>query len=220
MTAPKVSPVVLAVTYVGWLTALSVVALVPLDVFSALAGDDPGPLGVLWSISYWCAGRWITRAQSLTVADAQQKKRVPACHKKLGPPPPPLPPGPCRTGTILSLKKKKHPALRTRSRRSTQVLTWAVIPVLQGYAISGAFSILGRLRSSLMRLWVFYLIIGALAAAGVVAALAAGKLTLATLPALIFTLSNTYGAVAGRGVGPGQDAAAWCIPKVAELDRF
>lgn len=131
MAAPKVTPVVLITTFIGWLTALSVVALVPLDVYSALAKADPGRLDVLWTISYW----------------------------------------------------------------STQVLTWAVIPILQGYAISGAFSVLGRLYSSLKRLWVFYLIIGALAAAGVLAALAAGKLKLATLPALIFTLSNTYGLI-------------------------
>ncbi|KAL4450039.1 hypothetical protein ABPG77_010708 [Micractinium sp. CCAP 211/92] len=131
MAAPKVTPVVLMTTFVGWLTALSVVALVPIDVYSSLAHDDPGPLAVLWSISYW----------------------------------------------------------------STQVLTWAVIPVLQGYAISGAFSVLGRLASSLKRLWVFYLIIGALVAVGVVGLLAAGKLQLDTLPALVFTLSNTYGLV-------------------------
>ncbi|EFN54970.1 hypothetical protein CHLNCDRAFT_134747 [Chlorella variabilis] len=131
LAAPKVTPVVLAVTFVGWLTSLSVVALVPIDVYSALGHKDPGSLDILWSISYW----------------------------------------------------------------STQVLTWAVIPVLQGYAISGAFTILGRVWHSLKRLWVFYLIIGALAAAGIVAALAAGKLKLATLPALVFTLSNTYGLV-------------------------
>lgn len=81
------------------------------------------------------------------------------------------------------------------------MLTWAVIPVLQGYAISGAFTILGRLRSSLKRLWVFYLIVGGLVAVGVLGALAAGKLKLATLPALVFTLSNTYGASAVQGLG-------------------
>lgn len=56
MAAPKVTPVVLLTTFVGWLTALSVVALVPIDVYSSLAHDDPGPLATLWSISYWCAG--------------------------------------------------------------------------------------------------------------------------------------------------------------------
>lgn len=104
------------------------------------------------------------------------------CHARTSAPPTACPPTPCWP------------------RRSTQVLTWAVIPVLQGYAISGAFSILGRLRSSLKRLWVFYLIIGAAAGAIVLLALAAGKLQLATLPALIFTLSNTYGGWAGGWV--------------------
>lgn len=131
LAAPKVTPVVLGVTFVGWLTSLSVVALVPIDVYSSLAHRHPGSLNVLWSISYW----------------------------------------------------------------STQVLTWAVIPILQGYAISGAFTILGRVWQSLKRLWVFYLIIGALAAAGVLAALAAGQLQVATLPVLVFTLSNTYGLI-------------------------
>jgi hypothetical protein len=48
-----VTPVVLAVTFVGWLTSLSVVALVPIDVYTSLAHRDPGSLDVLWSISYW-----------------------------------------------------------------------------------------------------------------------------------------------------------------------
>ena len=106
---------------------------------------------------------------------------------------------------------------RCRCRRSTQVLTWAVIPVLQGYAISGAFTILGRLRSSLKRLWVFYLIIGALAAVGVLGALAAHKLELATLPALVFTLSNTYGGYRvpagrqGRGTVHAVGTALFCF---------
>lgn len=46
---------VLAVTYAGWLTSLSVVALVPIDVYTSLAGKDTGALSTLWSISYWCA---------------------------------------------------------------------------------------------------------------------------------------------------------------------
>lgn len=64
MAAPKVTPVVLMTTFVGWLTALSVVALVPIDVYSSLAHDDPGPLAVLWSISYWCALGCSTRLHS------------------------------------------------------------------------------------------------------------------------------------------------------------
>lgn len=54
LAAPKVTPVVLVVTYAGWLTSLSVVALVPIDVYTSLAGKDTGALSTLWSISYWC----------------------------------------------------------------------------------------------------------------------------------------------------------------------
>lgn len=43
---------------------------------------------------------------------------------------------------------------------------------------------------------------------GVLAALAAGKLKLATLPALVFTLSNTYGA---RGYCCGAFCELWLL---------
>ena len=59
LAAPKVTPVVLVITYIGALTALSVVALVPIDVYCALSHSDPGPLGTLWSISYWWVGGWV-----------------------------------------------------------------------------------------------------------------------------------------------------------------
>ena len=58
LAAPKVTPVVLAITYLGWLTSLSVVALVPIDVYSALTYKNTGPLVTLWSISYWCVVAW------------------------------------------------------------------------------------------------------------------------------------------------------------------
>ena len=75
------------------------------------------------------------------------------------------------------------------------MLTWAVIPVLQGYVLAGAFTVLGRLQFALKRLWVFYAVIGVLALVGIGAAVAAGKLRLGTLPGLVFTLSNTYGLI-------------------------
>jgi len=157
LAAPKVTPVVLLVTYAGWLTSLSVVALVPIDVYTSLAGKDTGALSTLWSISYWCAFaaehlgsddhtlKWVGLGGKPAVRSKTAGRRSAAAAPHLSPPASPThPPGP---------------------RRSTQVLTWAVVPIMQGYAISGAFTVLGRVRSSLKRLWVFYLIIGALAAA-------------------------------------------------------
>lgn len=52
--APTVSGVVLFVVGVSWMTAMSVVALVPIDVYTSLSGAKaPAALDVLWSLSYW-----------------------------------------------------------------------------------------------------------------------------------------------------------------------
>lgn len=54
--APGVPLAVRAIAVVGWVTSLSIVALVPVDVLNSLQGTSgslSGPLGVLWSISYW-----------------------------------------------------------------------------------------------------------------------------------------------------------------------
>jgi hypothetical protein len=122
---------VLAITSIAWLTSLSVIATVPLDIYSTMASVYLPALAILWSISYW----------------------------------------------------------------STQVLTWAVIPILQNYVVDGGFTVWTRLASAIKKLWRFYLIIGALCAAGIVWALLIGQLQLPTLPALVFTLSNTYGLI-------------------------
>jgi hypothetical protein len=79
---------------------------------------------------------------------------------------------------------------------STQALTWAIIPIIQGYVLSGSFTVSGRLKSAARRLWRFWIIVGVLAIAGVLLAAAWGKLHINTLPQLIVLLSNTYGLVA------------------------
>ena len=129
----RVTPLVLVTVWYTWLTSPRVVALVPIDAFTTLAGyGNTAAITILWKISYW----------------------------------------------------------------STQALTWAIIPVLQGYSISGAFTVAGRIRSSLRRLWKFYLIVGGLSIAAILVAAGFGRLHLTTLPQLIVTLSNTYGLVA------------------------
>lgn len=79
---------------------------------------------------------------------------------------------------------------------STQVLTWAVIPIMQGYVLSGSFTVSGRIRSALRRMWRFWLVVVCLTVLGVALAAAWGKLNISTLPQLIVLLSNTYGLVA------------------------
>ena len=60
--APGVPLFVKAVAVIAWLTSLSIVALVPVDVLDSLQGTSgsiTGPLGILWSISYWYAWLWL-----------------------------------------------------------------------------------------------------------------------------------------------------------------
>lgn len=52
--APKISLLSVMVTCVAWLTSLSVIALVPIDVYSTLADIAVPALDILWSVSYWC----------------------------------------------------------------------------------------------------------------------------------------------------------------------
>ena len=54
--APGVPLFVRAIAVVAWVTSLSIVGLVPVDVLDSLQGTSgsiTGPLGILWSISYW-----------------------------------------------------------------------------------------------------------------------------------------------------------------------
>ena len=51
--APTVPPHARAIVLVAWVTSASVVALVPVDVYTALAGDAPGALPALWAAAYW-----------------------------------------------------------------------------------------------------------------------------------------------------------------------
>ncbi|KAL0026350.1 hypothetical protein WJX79_001807 [Trebouxia sp. C0005] len=54
--APGVPLFVQAIAVIAWVTSLSIVALVPVDVLDSLLGTSgsiTGPLGILWSISYW-----------------------------------------------------------------------------------------------------------------------------------------------------------------------
>lgn len=54
--APGVPLFVRAIAVIAWVTSLSIVALVPVDVLDSLQGTSgsiTGPLGILWSVSYW-----------------------------------------------------------------------------------------------------------------------------------------------------------------------
>lgn len=73
---------------VAWVTSLSIVGLVPVDVLDSLQGTSgsiTGPLGILWSISYWYVCH--EAVVNTTVFDASTVTR--------------LEPGRCRTTQVL-----------------------------------------------------------------------------------------------------------------------
>ena len=80
-----------------------------------------------------------------------------------------------------------------RERACLQVITWLIIPILQNYCLSGAFTVLGRLIDAIKELWRFYVIIGLVSVVGIMIAAFLDKLKLSTLPQLVITLSNAYG---------------------------
>jgi len=51
--SPEVSLVVYCSTGVAWLTAMSIVALVPIDVWATMSQQPVPQIGTLWDLSYW-----------------------------------------------------------------------------------------------------------------------------------------------------------------------
>lgn len=80
--------------------------------------------------------------------------------------------------------------------RTTQVLTWFAIPIMQGFADAGDFSILGKLRTSLRVNLRFWMIMGSLALVGLLFLLFTGRLNGIDLYKTAIIASNTYGLIA------------------------
>jgi hypothetical protein len=40
---------------VGWMTSISIIAIVPIDVWTTLNGGDSRSVFIMWAICYWCA---------------------------------------------------------------------------------------------------------------------------------------------------------------------
>lgn len=78
--AKRVGFVVLAVTWYGWLTTLSVVALVPIDAYTTLSGlGDVDIILLLWRLSYWS-----TQLLTWLVIPVLQHFSVSGAHGVLG----------------------------------------------------------------------------------------------------------------------------------------
>ena len=69
---------------VGWITSISVIAIVPIDVWVTLTDGDTRSLAVMWLICYWCA---TLPFQALCVAVCSafelDKEGMPAVSRRL-----------------------------------------------------------------------------------------------------------------------------------------
>nr|XP_043619536.1 LMBR1 domain-containing protein 2 homolog A-like isoform X1 [Erigeron canadensis] len=80
---------------------------------------------------------------------------------------------------------------------STFLLTWAVVPILQGYEDAGDFTVKERLKTSVHVNLVFYLIVGAVALFGLILLILMHRNWGGSLIGFAMACSNTYGLLTG-----------------------
>ncbi|XP_049389285.1 uncharacterized protein LOC125853602 isoform X3 [Solanum stenotomum] len=116
-----------------WFCSLSIIILVPADIWATLSNHDKGQISFFWSWSYW----------------------------------------------------------------STFLLTWVVVPILQGYEDAGDFTMTERLKTSAHANLVFYLCVGAIGLFGLVLLIVVQEYRIRNIPGFAMACSNTFGLVTG-----------------------
>ncbi|XP_015166131.1 LMBR1 domain-containing protein 2 homolog A-like isoform X3 [Solanum tuberosum] len=116
-----------------WFCSLSIIILVPADIWATLSNHDKGQISFFWSWSYW----------------------------------------------------------------STFLLTWVVVPILQGYEDAGDFTMTERLKTSAHANLVFYLCVGAIGLFGLVLLIVVQEYRIGNIPGFAMACSNTFGLVTG-----------------------
>eukprot|EP00761_Pharyngomonas_kirbyi_P013224 gb/GECH01013251.1/.p1 GENE.gb/GECH01013251.1/~~gb/GECH01013251.1/.p1 ORF type:complete len:610 (+),score=113.56 gb/GECH01013251.1/:1-1830(+) len=78
---------------------------------------------------------------------------------------------------------------------SIQVFAWVIIPFAQSYAVTGEFTILRKIRGSLLENAIIYIIYGVVGAIGLAVLLIvfSGKIKIKALPTIVTSASNTFG---------------------------
>ncbi|XP_027163161.1 LMBR1 domain-containing protein 2 homolog [Coffea eugenioides] len=80
---------------------------------------------------------------------------------------------------------------------STFILTWAVVPILQGYEDAGDFTVAERLKTSAHVNLVYYLCVGSIALCGVILLIVLHKNWGGSIRGFAMACSNTFGLVTG-----------------------
>ncbi|KAH9664488.1 LMBR1-like membrane protein [Citrus sinensis] len=136
---PEVPRYVLFTVGYTWFCSLSIIILVPADIWTTISNpphhNENGGISVLWSLSYW----------------------------------------------------------------STFLLTWAVVPLIQGFEDAGDFTVTERLRTSVHANLLFYLIVGSIGLFGLILLITMHKIRYMSRGVLGFAMacSNTFGLVTG-----------------------
>ncbi|XP_020407180.1 LMBR1-like conserved region family protein isoform X4 [Zea mays] len=130
---PAVPRYVVATVGYAWFCSLSIIILVPADIWQTLTASAKGGIGFFWSWSYW----------------------------------------------------------------STFILTWAVVPTIQGYEDAGDFTVKERLKTSIHMNLLFYSIVGAIGLIGVILLLIMHRAWDGGIVGFAMACSNTFGLVTG-----------------------
>ncbi|KZV50194.1 hypothetical protein F511_26054 [Dorcoceras hygrometricum] len=116
-----------------WFCSLSIIILVPADIWATIVNHDRGGISFFWSWSYW----------------------------------------------------------------STFLLTWVVVPILQGYEDAGDFTVRERLKTSAHVNLIYYLCVGSIALCGVILLVNWGNNWSGGILGFAMACSNTFGLVTG-----------------------
>ncbi|GMY39082.1 LMBR1 domain-containing protein 2 homolog A-like isoform X1 [Fagus crenata] len=130
---PYVPRYVLFTVGYTWFCSLSIIILVPADIWTTIMSNYNGGISFLWSLSYW----------------------------------------------------------------STFLLTWVVVPTIQGYEDAGDFTMTERLKTSIHANLVFYLCIGAIGLFGLILLILLRRNWSGGILGLAMACSNTFGLVTG-----------------------
>ncbi|CAI8598199.1 unnamed protein product [Vicia faba] len=131
---PDVPRYVLFTVGYTWFCSLSIIILVPADIWATIASrTENGGISFFWSWSYW----------------------------------------------------------------STFLLTWAVVPLIQGFEDAGDFTVSERLKTSVHVNLVFYLIVGSIGLFGIILLIMMHRSWSGSLLGFAMTCSNTFGLVTG-----------------------
>ncbi|KAL7001889.1 hypothetical protein U1Q18_003035 [Sarracenia purpurea var. burkii] len=130
---PDVPRYVLFTVGYTWFCSLSIIILVPADIWTTIIDHNNGGISFFWSWSYW----------------------------------------------------------------STFLLTWAVVPIIQGYEDAGDFTVAERLKTSVHVNLVFYLCIGSIGLFGLILLIVLRKNWGGSILGFAMACSNTFGLVTG-----------------------